>query len=130
MAILGVSALKEIVEDVRRHRADKETNNRLVDVMHNGEFRQKKWQDVKVGEAVRITADRFFPADIVLVSSSGPMGICYIETANLDGETKSEFQNFPFDSIPQAERLSFELDVPIMCYVVFVDCPLTPKNQK
>ena len=29
----------------------------------------------------------YFPADLVLFSSTNPEGICYIETMNLDGET-------------------------------------------
>ena len=29
----------------------------------------------------------YFPADMVLLSSSNPEGVCYIETMNLDGET-------------------------------------------
>ena len=34
-----------------------------------------------------IHKDEYFPADLVLLNSSGAKGICYIETKNLDGET-------------------------------------------
>ena len=36
---------------------------------------------------MQIVSDGFFPADLVLLSSSEPQGMCYIETANLDGES-------------------------------------------
>ena len=29
----------------------------------------------------------YFPADVVVLSSANPEGVCYIETMNLDGET-------------------------------------------
>lgn len=34
-----------------------------------------------------MSSDHRIPADILLLKSSDPGGICYIETANLDGET-------------------------------------------
>jgi phospholipid-transporting ATPase len=40
-----------------------------------------------VGDILRVTNEKPFPADIVLLSSSEPDGMCLIETANLDGET-------------------------------------------
>lgn len=36
---------------------------------------------------VRIENDEIIPADIVLLASSEPAGVAYIETSNLDGET-------------------------------------------
>jgi len=36
---------------------------------------------------VKVTCDKYFPADMVLAQSSDPKGVCYVETKNLDGET-------------------------------------------
>ncbi|VBB25702.1 unnamed protein product, partial [Acanthocheilonema viteae] len=40
-----------------------------------------------VGQLVKIMKNEAIPADIVLLSSSEPAGVAYIETSNLDGET-------------------------------------------
>ena len=44
-----------------------------------------KWQDVRVGDIVKIKSDEYFPADLLLLASSEPEAICYVETSNLDG---------------------------------------------
>ena len=43
------------------------------------------WKDVHVGDILRVGNDELFPADLVLLSSSEPDGVCFIETSNLDG---------------------------------------------
>ncbi|CAL5038429.1 unnamed protein product [Urochloa decumbens] len=79
---------KEGVEDWRRKQQDHELNNRIVKVHRgNGNFEETKWKNIKVGDVIKVEKDNFFPADMILLSSNYPDGICYVETMNLDGET-------------------------------------------
>lgn len=45
------------------------------------------WEDVRVGDVVRLRRDQGIPADMALLSATGPNGIAYIDTMALDGET-------------------------------------------
>jgi phospholipid-translocating ATPase len=53
----------------------------------NGHFEETKWKNIRVGDVIKVEKDNFFPADMILLSSNYPDGICYVETMNLDGET-------------------------------------------
>ncbi|KAL1892970.1 drs2 neo1 protein [Sporothrix stenoceras] len=46
-----------------------------------------QWQDLRVGDIVRLRRDDPVPADLIVLHASGPNGIAYIETMALDGET-------------------------------------------
>ena len=87
--VLLVSAIKEGFEDLKRGRSDQELNYSPVEVfdIFNKEFQVRKWNDLHVGDVIKLKSEENVPADMVLLSSSEPEGVCYIETANLDGET-------------------------------------------
>ncbi|CAL0303621.1 unnamed protein product [Lupinus luteus] len=85
--VLLVTAVKDAFEDWRRHRSDRIENNRLASVLVNGQFQEKKWKDVRVGEVIKIIANETMPCDIVLLSTSDPTGVAYVQTINLDGES-------------------------------------------
>ncbi|KAH6588459.1 hypothetical protein BASA61_005914 [Batrachochytrium salamandrivorans] len=46
-----------------------------------------RWEDVKVGDFVFLRNNDNIPADVIIVSTSEPDSVCYVETKNLDGET-------------------------------------------
>ena len=89
MFVITVSAVKDIFEDLKRHRADGIENERQVLRLSKKtkSFVQDSWKNLRVGQLVKITQDSYFPADLILVRSSNPSGLAYIETKNLDGET-------------------------------------------
>ncbi|GBP72846.1 Phospholipid-transporting ATPase IB [Eumeta japonica] len=108
--ILSVSALKEIVEDFKRHRADDETNRRKVDVLRPGSvhWTRIRWEHLRIGDICKVCNNQFFPADLVLLSSSEPQGISFIETSNLDGETNLKIRQAQADTarLTQPQQLA------------------------
>jgi P-type E1-E2 ATPase len=76
-----------------------------------GTFVECKWQDLSVGNIVRVRVDQTVPADILLLSSTSCESTCYLDTAAIDGETNLKQKSVPscFFNITKPEETSFEL---------------------
>ena len=85
--VMSASLAKDAYEDYRRHCLDKELNFKQARVFRRGSWMKVNWRDVAVGDILEVKKGESFPADAVMIYSSEPEGLCYIETSSLDGET-------------------------------------------
>ncbi|VDL29900.1 unnamed protein product [Hymenolepis diminuta] len=80
--------IKQGYEDYLRHKADREINNRPIEVIdESGLLITKKSYELVVGDIILICNGDTLPCDIVILSSNESSGECYVTTASLDGET-------------------------------------------
>ena len=108
--IIFISSIKEVIEDLRKHKFDKVENTKLTRVFRNGEYINSKWQYLRVGDIVRVNEGQYFPADMLILYTTGKKGSCYIETKNLDGEANLKMKYAhkhvikDFDTIEKVSR--------------------------
>ncbi|THG19346.1 hypothetical protein TEA_028599 [Camellia sinensis var. sinensis] len=82
--IFAVSATKEGWDDYNRYLSDKKANEKEVQA-----------QDIRVGNIVWLRENDEVPCDLVLIGTSDPQGLCYVETSALDGETDLKTRVIP-----------------------------------
>ncbi|KAM7252147.1 hypothetical protein ACFE04_024030 [Oxalis oulophora] len=140
--IFAVSASKEAWGDCNRYLSDKkQTRNK------SGLLDKVEAQDIHVRNIVWLRENDEVPCDLVLIGTSDPLGLCYIETAALDGETDlktrsipSTCMGIPFDLLykikgviecPKPDKDIRRFDANLRLFPPFIDndvCPLTIKN--
>ena len=86
--VLSASLIREGIEDCERGRLDKQQNEEKCEAYNPKSNKWEKTQSGKlyVGDIITVLENETFPADIILIDSNLPEGICYIETGTLDGE--------------------------------------------
>jgi phospholipid-transporting ATPase len=112
--VITVSLIREAIEDYMRYRFDKSLNSEVVTVYRNDTWVEAKSESLHVGELVMVKEDTVFPADLIIIDSSLPEGIAFIETGTLDGEKAPKFKTAVKDTagllnVKEVPRNGFKL---------------------
>lgn len=116
-----ISMAKEGYDDLRRYKLDRAENRKTVLVLHGHKvsasspdsvnrntatfdeqyyWAETKWEDVGVGDVVKLSRNESAPADLAVLYTNGAEGMAYVETMALDGETNLKSKQ----SLPQLAR--------------------------
>ncbi|OQS03993.1 P-type ATPase (P-ATPase) Superfamily [Thraustotheca clavata] len=120
LIVFATAAVKDVSEDLRRQKADKAVNSKPTNVLVDGTVVSIPWMDVRVGDILVLYENDDIPSDCLLLGTSAPNGLCYVQTANLDGETNLKIRQ----TISQEYNLENLSGTPIT-----IDCDLPSKNM-
>jgi phospholipid-transporting ATPase len=109
--VVFVNGIKDFCEDYKRKQSDRRENGnkcRLISKIDGKREDIVKWEQLKLGNIVKIYKGEYFPCDLILLYSSNKNGVAYVETKNLDGETNLKYK----ESIKNTYRLLRNFEIP------------------
>ena len=65
-------------------------DNKRICLVYNikkNKFIESKWEDIKLGDIIKINKNEIIPCDMILLESSELNGVCYVEPKNINGES-------------------------------------------
>ncbi|OQR84178.1 P-type ATPase (P-ATPase) Superfamily [Achlya hypogyna] len=120
LIVFASAAIKDVSEDLRRQKADRDVNSKPTHVLKDGRVETVQWQHVRVGDLLVLYEGDDIASDCLLLATSSDNGLCYVQTANLDGETNLKIRQ----TVSQAYTLETLSGVAIS-----VDCDVPSKNM-
>ena len=89
--------VKGVLRTYGRRKNDKEERASVADIgtadTGRPHWKETAWEDVAVGDFVKIMDNESIPADILICSTSEEENVAFVETKNLDGETNLKSRN-------------------------------------
>ncbi|OHS95070.1 phospholipid-translocating P-type ATPase, flippase family protein [Tritrichomonas foetus] len=107
MFVIAISMLKELIEDLFRFRSDRMYNSILFEVFRGGSFLKIRSSDIRPGDLIRIQSNVEMPADVLILTTSEPGNLCFVNEVNLNGETAIKQRK----ALPYYSHLSVPDDV-------------------
>ena len=87
VVVLIINLIREAFEDYKKHKNDRLANDAPCYIYKSKKFIKSQCKEINVGNIVKVKRDENVPADLLIIKSSLKNGFCYMQTANLDGET-------------------------------------------
>lgn len=128
LIVFATSALKDVSEDLRRQKADTQVNTKPAHIVRRDaagviKHTDGMWQDIEVGDLLLLKDGDEVPADCILLATNRSDGRCYVETANLDGET-----NLKIRSVAKPTKHFLTPDDILDKYKLHVECDAPNKD--
>ena len=121
--VLSVSIIREGIEDYARAKLDKQQNNEETTAYRYSHWEKTTSGTLYVGEIVEVLQDSTFPADLILLDSELPGGICFIETGTLDGEKTLKQKEAPSETKDKFKENSEKINRFTISGEVLADLP-------
>ena len=127
--VLGVSLIREFIEDWTRKSYDDLNNREEVVVFRDGSFKKDYSQSLRIGEVIIVPEGRTIPADMILIDSGLREGIAYVETSSLDGEKALKFKLANKQTIGVFSEGNNKREINFRNLVIGGEVEICPPNQ-